>query len=413
VPEVPDIKPGDYSIEEEKQKSELDRRIKAADEKKLLKRQQIENLRQKYSALVQQNQKAPAYRRLSAEDFRIDPFLYDILKEQSEKIVREASYATMWAAEKGRVALRKVKQRLVRLMTEESFCVRAIDTDVRVSSFRISSVGHNVESTVAYSTSTLPEAELSGDDTSATHHTESNAGESDTLQSTRSSQSLRRHGQRFGQQSPMKKIVHTADEHTLMRKKRDDRKRMILDLKPPANYSDPADLEAIEVAKATIGDYKLKDHPTYIAPEEDRMNASKKRRQLIAVQNAVSDLKTGFNAKLKNLRDLKERLLITIAETNRELAEIALTIGGSPSEQREVRVPADDAGPPLDLREKISCSRCPRRKRSRSRSRSRPPRAAASRRRRASRSRPRSPRAGAPRRSACSRSRSRRSRSRR
>jgi hypothetical protein len=38
-PAVVDIKPGDYSIEEEKQKSELDRRIKAADEKKLLKKE--------------------------------------------------------------------------------------------------------------------------------------------------------------------------------------------------------------------------------------------------------------------------------------------------------------------------------------------------------------------------------------
>jgi WD40 repeat protein len=331
VPTVEDIKPGDYSIEEEKQKSELDRRIKAADEKKLLKKQQIESLRQKYSALVQQNLKSPAHKRLSPDDFRIDPFMYDLLKEQSDKIVQDASYATMWAAEKGRVALRKVKARLIRRMTEESFCVRAIDADVNVSSFRISAAKEDEVSEATESTATLADIEGVEDESARTHQTESAAAESETQQSARSQPGgPKRHAMRFGRQSPMKKIVHTTDEHTQMRKKRDDRRKAILELRPPANYSDPADLEAIEIARNTIGDYKLKDDPTYIAPEEDRMNASKKRRQLIAVQTAVRDLKINFNAKLNKLRDLKSRLLVSIADTNRQLAEIALTIGAAP-----------------------------------------------------------------------------------
>jgi hypothetical protein len=95
VPEVVDIKPGDYSIEEEKQKSELDRRTRAADEKKARIKKRIKSLRQEYIALQQENAKAPAYKRLRQDDFKIDPFLYDLMQEQSDKIVKEASFATM------------------------------------------------------------------------------------------------------------------------------------------------------------------------------------------------------------------------------------------------------------------------------------------------------------------------------
>jgi hypothetical protein len=62
LPAVREIKPGDYSIKEEKQKSELGHRIKAADEKKELIKQRIESLRQGYIALVHDNAKVPAYR---------------------------------------------------------------------------------------------------------------------------------------------------------------------------------------------------------------------------------------------------------------------------------------------------------------------------------------------------------------
>ena len=88
--------------------------------------------------------------------------------------------------------------------------------------------------------------------------------------------------------------------------------------KPPSNYCDPADIEAIEYAKQTIGDYKLKDDPNYIAPEADRMNASKKRRQILRVQNAIAGLKKNFNQKLIDLRNLKDELINTINQTNRK-----------------------------------------------------------------------------------------------
>lgn len=96
------------------------------------------------------------------------------------------------------------------------------------------------------------------------------------------------------------------------------REKAIMDLKPPSNYSDPADLEVMEIAKRTISDYKLKDDPTYIAPEEERMKATKKKRQPMLLRNAINEMnKLNFNTKLHDLEKLKEDLVEPIEATNR------------------------------------------------------------------------------------------------
>jgi hypothetical protein len=157
----------------------------------------------------------------------------------------------------------------------------------------------------------------------------------------------------LGQKRLMNKIVRTADERTLMRKKRNRRRKAIMESRPPANYSDPADLANIELAWNTIGDDKLKDDPKYIAPEKEQMNAIKKRQQLIAVQSAITEMTVTFSQKLQRLRELKDRLRVTIDETNRELAENMLTIGSDPKENLEIRVSKDDLTPAIDFSEKI------------------------------------------------------------
>ncbi|OHS97734.1 WD-repeat protein [Tritrichomonas foetus] len=360
VPEnVEDIKAGDYSIEEEKQKSELDRRIKAADQTKDQKKQKIETLRQKFAALFQQNQKAPSYLRLDTSAFKIDPFLYDLQEENSKKLEKDASISTMWEAEKSRVALRKVKNRLIRSMEEESFTVSCVDLPIRVSSFRITKLDQEVEDVVRESARTAQTAS-NEDENSETNQDDgtngsSAPGDSEANQSIASAASTlkrKRGWNRFDQKAPMKKIIHTPDEHTKMRQKRDERRKAIMDLKPPANYSDPADVHAIEVARKTIGDYKLKDDPTYIAPEEDRMNASKKRRQLLLLQNAIQQMKTDFNDKLKGLSELKKKLITSINTANRELEQIALTIGSDPNIVDKITY-HEDRKEPLNMQDKI------------------------------------------------------------
>ncbi|KAH0795247.1 cilia- and flagella-associated protein [Histomonas meleagridis] len=129
IPKVNDIKKDDYSIEEEKQKSELDKRIQEAEKKKELIKQKIEEKRKEFNSIVEENNKAPNYMKLGLESFKIDPFMYDIQEKKSKELEKDASNSTMWEAEKSRVSLNKVKERLLRNIEEESFKAQSMEKE--------------------------------------------------------------------------------------------------------------------------------------------------------------------------------------------------------------------------------------------------------------------------------------------
>ena len=51
-------------------------------------------------------------------------------------------------------------------------------------------------------------------------------------------------------------------------------------LRPAEDADDPRDIAAIESSKANTGDYKLKSGADYEVPEDQQVNAEKKRREL-------------------------------------------------------------------------------------------------------------------------------------
>lgn len=57
--------------------------------------------------------------------------------------------------------------------------------------------------------------------------------------------------------------------------------------KPDENYEDPEDVTAIKHAQMTVGDFKLKTAHDYVVPENERINAEKKRAQLFDLQEEV------------------------------------------------------------------------------------------------------------------------------
>ena len=57
--------------------------------------------------------------------------------------------------------------------------------------------------------------------------------------------------------------------------------------KPDENYEDPKDKSAIKEAKENMGDYKLKTAKDYVVPESQRVNAEKKRLQLLKLLDQV------------------------------------------------------------------------------------------------------------------------------
>lgn len=57
--------------------------------------------------------------------------------------------------------------------------------------------------------------------------------------------------------------------------------------KPDEDYQDPKDVAAIKEAQENMGDYKLKTAKDYVVPERQRVNAEKKRIQLLNLLDQV------------------------------------------------------------------------------------------------------------------------------
>ena len=101
-----------------------------------------------------------------------------------------------------------------------------------------------------------------------------------------------------------------------------------------------------------MGDFSLKTDADYVVPEAQRVNAQKKRRQIVLLDESIHAIQMGFNERFLALRDLKRRLIGSMAEEDARLGEInrALDVeeflpsslvapaGLTPDEQPELRI---------------------------------------------------------------------------
>ena len=80
------------------------------------------------------------------------------------------------------------------------------------------------------------------------------------------------------------------------------------------NEDDPEDVKKLIEAKTSFGDYKLKMASDYIVPEKERVNAEKKRQQMILLENSIFNLKSDFNKKLEDLKTVRKISIIELCK---------------------------------------------------------------------------------------------------
>lgn len=98
-----------YSIEDAKQKTEYDRMMKLAEEKKLHTRRQISSLRRTFAKLHKRNSSLLPHLQLGPESFVMDPDMEKNLKEQAEEKVVLVHKEMGWESEKHRIGLYKLQ----------------------------------------------------------------------------------------------------------------------------------------------------------------------------------------------------------------------------------------------------------------------------------------------------------------
>ncbi len=90
---------------------------------------------------------------------------------------------------------------------------------------------------------------------------------------------------------------------------------------------DPADRKMIEEAMSSYGDHKLKISPKYIVPENQRVNFSKKRQQMVLLEGSIHKLKVDFNKKIQELKIRKKEIIDRVKKLNGRLGEINGDLG--------------------------------------------------------------------------------------
>ena len=106
---------------------------------------------------------------------------------------------------------------------------------------------------------------------------------------------------------------------------REERKKKIEWLeKQEAMHSaeDAEDRKEIEIAMANFGHYNLKTSDKYTVPENQRVNFSKKRQQMVLLEGSIHKLKVDFNQKIQELKIRKKEIVDHVTGLNKRLGEI-------------------------------------------------------------------------------------------
>ncbi|XP_078590601.1 cilia- and flagella-associated protein 44-like isoform X5 [Branchiostoma floridae x Branchiostoma japonicum] len=314
---VEDIEKEDhYSIEDAKQKAEHDKMMRLAEEQKQKTRKAINQLRRKFHKLIEQNQELPDHAQLDRMEFELDPENRTEMEQMTLERLQLVHRELDWEKEKHTLALHKLKARFKDILMSERLVVHSFETGHLVSTFRLgklseeyyqlrremeqrqSSVvepgefGSTREST-DYSIKVAKESE---DEDDASH---AGLGIPGTVPKKGQVQLTGRLGEKVA------KALRKAEQAKKRREKRQTEWDALLSNKPDENYEDPQDLADIKNAQENMGDVKLKTAKDYTVPEHLRMNAEKKRNQLIVLRGLIHHQKELFNRRVYALRQEK------------------------------------------------------------------------------------------------------------
>ena len=82
--------------------------------------------------------------------------------------------------------------------------------------------------------------------------------------------------------------------------------------RPKPDEDDPADVAAVLDATKNMGDYKLKSAPDYEVPLEKQVDAVKKNRQMLLLEECLHTIQMGFNNRFLALRSLKKGVCLCV-----------------------------------------------------------------------------------------------------
>ncbi|KAJ8002958.1 hypothetical protein DPEC_G00164360 [Dallia pectoralis] len=320
--------PSAYSIETAKQKSEMDRLHREAELRKAERREKLAELRSQFKQLLQIDQSLPEHGRLHRTELELD----SRFREETERItaqrVREVRKELAWDEERHRIGLKKLQDRFWEFLESDTVSVVAFQSDHSISTYRLLALSqfHKLKQTgVAGATGTggqerwRNKAEAGKDGSIILDDREDLNMEAVTAPPAVRPKVSKLVGR---QAEKLRKATEKAERARAKIDKRRKEWDELFAAKPNENCEDPEDVRAIRLAKENMGDLKLKTDKDFTVPEQLRINAEKKRAQLVHLEEMIHEKKTQMNSRIMALRDNKVSLLTCLRSQTQQLQAV-------------------------------------------------------------------------------------------
>jgi len=329
--------PAHYSIQDQKMKAEEDNARAQAEQKKRRVRDRIHEIREELEELQAKNTAMPT-NKLSSSDLTVDQEHIRYLVKDMENKVEEVRFELAWSVEFHERGVQKLREYYLARLDFERIVVMGFRSPHCVSTFRCPSMSPELRASLARMHELIFAADRESDEEegasqepgspSNRRHSvgryNSGAGRSDGGDGHASEDDAQGHGLH------KTSAPSGAEQRELRRQQRQQRRLQMGELeksKPSDSYEDPQDVEAIAHAEATLGNYMLKTSDSYQVPENQRMNAEKKRRQMFLLEESMHAIKTEFNHRVLALRDFRQQVRNEVERDLAALREIDQQLG--------------------------------------------------------------------------------------
>ena len=324
-----------YAIEDAKVKAEEDAKRAAAEEEKMGVRELLAKLKAEYAALARENDARPAAERLPAAAFEVDPGLREVIEAETLADLERCEKSLAWHCEKSSLGLRKLRERFLDDIEHERVALRSFATGRRAfatTSFRATKPSEQTEADLKAlkegGARLGPDGTAGGARRAGSSRARSNAGGSMRLSRSQNAREADPGGEPLlGEEENPFAAGHKQELRRRRRLAREEEWRRFNATKPDDAYENPEDVAAIEVAKRTLGDYKLKSDEHFAVAEEDSVNYGKKREQMLRLEASSREARRDFNARFAAMRETRAAVVREMVAGAARVAEITAAIG--------------------------------------------------------------------------------------
>ena len=353
--EPPDLPARAYSFEESKRRSEQDAAEALAEDHKTAIRARVTDIKRRFDEIVAENDTRAEEDRIDRESLDIDPELKRIMEEQARDRLEITRKELAWSSEYHATSLNKLKAHFLDRVGVEKVVLKAFLTKMSVSTFRTAKMSDKMAEELEQikdaergrmtddasrdasgGVEASAHASGSGDNDGSGNGSGVGAGAGDDASggakasdpsSTSAAESAaaaaaEKLASSKEADAAEAKQLGKVEQRRLLRRRRQQEWESFNATRPDESLENPEDVRLIDEARATMGDFKLKSDPNYIVPEEQRVNAMKKRRQMVLLEEAMLETKKHFNTRFFALREEKKSIIEEINVKSRLIERV-------------------------------------------------------------------------------------------